>query len=243
MKLAVQMYSIRSLAKEDLEKALRIVSEIGYDGVEFAGFFDHSAEEVKSWLDKYHLEPMGAHIPSVEIFDRIDETIDFHKKIGNNRIICPFYKIDSRQDVESLAKQLKAVLPKVRENGMQLYYHNHAQEFVRFDGECAIDTLYSLLPGQDLSPEFDVYWVYRGGEDPLSYLKKYRDRIDIFHAKDGDMEKGSLAGQGNVPLPAIFDYAKEIGMKWAVVESEASEDASEQVDNVAQDFTYLKSLL
>lgn len=50
MKYGVQMYAIRTLCKDDLEAGIRAASEIGYEGLEFAGFFGHSAEEVSGWL-------------------------------------------------------------------------------------------------------------------------------------------------------------------------------------------------
>ena len=45
MKIAVQMYSVRDAISdsESLLKALEKVKEIGYDGVEFAGYFDTDA--------------------------------------------------------------------------------------------------------------------------------------------------------------------------------------------------------
>lgn len=243
LKKGIQLYAIRSLCGEDLEAGLRTVSELGYEGVEFAGFFGKSAEEVAGWLKKYKLEALGAHVQAGEIFDTPDETIAYHKAIGNSRIICPWYKMDSRADVEELAAKMNAVADKYRAAGMRLYYHNHAHEFEKDNGECLIDILASLVPKDILSLEFDVYWVYRGHQDPLAYLKKYSDRVEIFHAKDGTMEDGTIAGTGDVALPEIFAYAKEIGMEWAVVESEASEEKDEQIDAAGKDYAYISKLV
>ena len=237
------MYAVRSLSEESLEKALKTVSEIGYEGVEFAGFYGHSAQEVAGWLKKYNLEAMGAHEPADEIFDHVEETIAYHKTIGNHRIICPYYPMKNRADAEELAKKYEAVAERYAQEGMKLYYHNHHHEFAKDGGECLIDILAGLTDPKMLSLEFDVYWVYRGGQSPLEYLKKYKDRIEIFHAKDGTMEEGTIAGTGNVPLPEVFAYAKEIGMTWAVVESEASDKKDEQVDAAAKDFAYISTLV
>ena len=56
MKYGIQMYSVRDLAEKDLRAALKCVADIGYKYVEFAGFFGHSAEEVRSWLDEFGLD-------------------------------------------------------------------------------------------------------------------------------------------------------------------------------------------
>ena len=55
MEYGIQMYSVRDLTKESLDEALRQVAELGYKFIEFAGFFGHTAEEVKGMLDKYGL--------------------------------------------------------------------------------------------------------------------------------------------------------------------------------------------
>ena len=240
MKYGVQMYAIRTLCKNDLEAGIKTAAEIGYDGLEFAGFFGHSAEEVSGWLEKYGVEAMGAHIPLEEICDNTDATIAFHKAIGNRRIICPWSEIKTASDTKAVAQKLSAALPKIKAAGMELYYHNHSHEFVKDDGKYLIDILAEEMPA--LKPEFDVYWIYRGGEDPMAYLKKYEGRTDIFHAKDGNMEEGTLAGEGNVDLKAICAYAKTQKFAWAVVESEATEDLEEQIEAIRKDYAYISSL-
>lgn len=128
MKYGVQMYAIRTLCKDDLEAGIRAASEIGYEGLEFAGFFGHSAEEVSGWLKKYGAEAMGAHIPIEEICDDTDNMIAFHKAIGNHRIICPWSEIKTAADTKEVARKLSAALPKIKAAGMELYYHNHAHD-------------------------------------------------------------------------------------------------------------------
>lgn len=243
MKLGVQLFGIRDLCKQDLKAGLRAAAEIGYEGVEFAGFFGHPAEEVAKWLADFHLEAMGAHIPADELFDRTDETIAYHKAIGNRRLICPWYDLHTLDDVRELAQKMQAIAPKVREAGMKLYYHNHMHEFEQAEGKCLIDWLAELVDPDILSLEFDVYWVWRGGQCPVEYLKNYQNRIDVFHAKDGTEQGGSLAGMGKVPLKAVFDCAGELKLDWAVVESEASDEMLSQVISITRDYDYIRPLL
>ena len=63
----IQMYSLRDITKDDLKGALKQVAEMGYKYVEFAGFFNNSAEDVKAWLDEYGLVCSGTHtgIPGI----------------------------------------------------------------------------------------------------------------------------------------------------------------------------------
>ncbi len=243
MKKGVQMYAVRSICKDDLKAGLKAVSEIGYDGVEFAGFFGHSAEEVASWLKEYGLEALGAHVPAEEIFDHPEETIAFHRIIGNRRIICPWFDLHTAEDVELLASKFEAVVEKYHAAGMKLYYHNHSHEFAKAGGSCLIDLLAERLPAETLSLEFDVYWVFRGGEDPLSYLRKYAGRVEIFHAKDGTETEGTAFGEGCVDTQAVCRYAKESGYSWAVIESEACEEPEDQLRSIRTDYQNLCRML
>ena len=45
--IAYQVYSARDEAQQDLAAVLRQLADMGYDGVEFAGFYGHSADVYK----------------------------------------------------------------------------------------------------------------------------------------------------------------------------------------------------
>ena len=53
-----------------------------------------------------------------------------------------------------------------RKLGIQLLYHNHDFEFVKLDGEYALDVLYSTIPADLLQTEIDTCWVKVAGVDP-----------------------------------------------------------------------------
>lgn len=243
MKKSVQLYSIKLLCEENLELGLKTVSELGYDGVEFAGFFGNSPETITEWLTKYNLEVQGAHIAPELIFDSPEYTIAYHKAIGNKRIICPWYDMDKTADVMELVAKIKKVAPLYKEAGMKLYYHNHAHEFKKDEDEYFIDILAQNTTADELSLEFDVYWIYRGGENPVDYLTKYADRIDIFHAKDGTMDSDAPVGMGALDFKAIFETAKKLDLEWAVVESESKENAQVQVDDIKTCIDYVKKYI
>ena len=52
MEYGIQMYSLRDLTDKDLDAALKAVADMGYKKIEFAGFFDHTAEEINAMLDE-----------------------------------------------------------------------------------------------------------------------------------------------------------------------------------------------
>ena len=80
MRIAVQLYSVREHIKdsETLLKALEEIKKIGYDGVEFAGYFNTDAKTIKAKLDEVGLTSVGGHI-GIDDFasDKLEKTLEF----------------------------------------------------------------------------------------------------------------------------------------------------------------------
>ena len=60
-KIGIQLYTLREEMEKDVEATLKAVAEMGYDCVEFAGYFGKTAEEMKALLDCYGLEAISVH--------------------------------------------------------------------------------------------------------------------------------------------------------------------------------------
>lgn len=88
--VAVQLYSVRDDAKNDLAGVLKAIAKMGYDGVEFAGFYGHDAKSVKAMLDEYGLKAAGAHVGlNTLLGDELQRSIEYHATIGNAFLIVP----------------------------------------------------------------------------------------------------------------------------------------------------------
>ena len=81
MKIAVQLYNFRNELARDYRGTLRKIAEMGFDGVEFAGFYGHSAEAVKEMLDRNGLVAVSSHVQ----FSLIEN--DMFGTIATNTII------------------------------------------------------------------------------------------------------------------------------------------------------------
>lgn len=144
--------------------------EMGYDGVEFAGYGGLSAEELKKELDRIGLAVSGSHVSIDALREDIDGVIAYNKTIGNKYIICPGADIDTKEKCEALNKEFLAYNEKVRANGMVFGYHNHHKEFDEFDGRYAFDILLAAMT--QWFYELDTYWSEYAGVDTLAYLEK-----------------------------------------------------------------------
>lgn len=263
--IALQLYSVRDDMAADFEGTLKKVKELGYDGVEFAGLYGKTAAEVKALCEEIGLTPISAHVPFVDMMNNPD-LIKVYKEIGCDYVVIPYLTEEYRpgqpkfQEVIDGAKMLAE---KAKENGMKLCYHNHDFEFVKVDGEYAIDILYAEVP--ELSPQFDTCWVNVGGENPAEYVRKYKGREEILHLKDfvggksenmyaligiDENEKKDTAGKfelrpvgkGVQNFPEILKAAEEVAIKWVVVEQDNPSLGLTPMECAKVSMEYLKSL-
>lgn len=187
--VGIQLYSLREEMEKDMDATLKAVSEMGYDCVEFAGFFDKSAADVKAMCDKYHLTPISVHQgldPYLEA-ESANAMVAYLKELGVKYSVVPWMDKAVFHDKERYAQFLKnmvATSQLLKENGITLCYHNHDFEFEKEDGEYVLDRLYKDLDEMIVQPELDVCWVKYGGEDPVEYVRKYGKRSNLVHFKD-----------------------------------------------------------
>ena len=151
--IGLQLYSVRDDLEKDFEGTLRKVKALGYDAVEFAGLFGHGAEEVRNLCKEIGLIPLSAHVPFVDMMNDPDGVLKVYADIGCKFVVIPYLTEEYRpgqpkfQEVIDGAKLLGK---KAKELGMQLCYHNHDFEFVKLNGEYALDILYKEVPADIL---------------------------------------------------------------------------------------------
>ena len=76
--IAVQLYSVRDDAKEDLRATLEKVKRMGYDGVEFAGLHGYAPADIKKMCAEVGLVPVSAHVPYVDLLEDTKGQGDHH---------------------------------------------------------------------------------------------------------------------------------------------------------------------
>src|SRR5262245_9188757 len=141
--IGLELYSIREQCKTDLPGMLAAVSKIGYKGVEFAGYHGRSAKELRKMLDDNGLVACGTHTPYETVLpDRLAQTIEFNRTIGNKFLIVPSMSAKSKQEWLDKAKLFNEIGDKLKPEGMWVGYHAHSHDFDKFDGETAWDIFF-----------------------------------------------------------------------------------------------------
>ena len=136
--VAVQMFTLRDECEKDFAGTLKKVADIGFDGVEFAGFYGLTAIEVKALLDELGLKAAASHVPLEELEYNLAGVIEAQKVLGSNYVVCPYLTPDRRNenDYKALISFLDKAGEECRREGITLCYHNHDFELERLsDGE------------------------------------------------------------------------------------------------------------
>ena len=222
--LALQLYSVREEAAKDLPGVLEAVAKMGYDGVEFAGWYGHTATEIKKMLDANGLKCCGSHTGIQTLLgDELAKTIAFNQEIGNKFLIVPGLSSEYNGSKEAWLRTagiMNDIADKLEPLGMYTGYHNHHTEFQPLDGELPWDTFFGNTKKRVVM-QFDVGNAGHGGSDAAPFLKAYPGRALTVHVKEYPYEM--IVGEGQVNWPEIFELCETIGgTEWYIVEQEGS---------------------
>ncbi|MCA1010667.1 sugar phosphate isomerase/epimerase family protein [Halobacillus halophilus] len=223
------------------------VSEVGYDGVEFAGYFDTPSLELKKTLDNLGLKAAGSHIGIHDLEKNLESTIQYSLEINSPYIICPGLPKQYRNNADSYkrtAELFNKIGETCGEHGLLFGYHNHHVEFEKHGGEYGLDILVDNTERNNLFIEFDTYWAEVCGLKSLDFMEKYEDRCKILHMKDmndWDDQKNVEVGTGVMNFAAIVERGRAHGIDWYTVEQEEYEQDS--LKSVEQSLEYLRGIV
>jgi len=227
-RIGIQLYTVRNHMASDLNNTLQRIAAIGYKEVEFAGYFDHSPEEIRNILSIEGLASPSTHVPLKFIQSSPSQIIDVALTVGHKYIVMPW--IMPHQRSLNKYKEYIELFNKFGEQcqgaGLKFAYHNHDFEFEVIEGVRPMDL---LLEGTDknlVSFELDLYWIIKAGEDPLRYIKKYPNRFPLWHIKDMASD-GSMrdVGEGIINFEEIFKLRKLSGLEHYYVEHDNPPDS------------------
>ena len=240
MKLAVQLYTLRedySNGEEFLE-ILEKAKEIGFDGVEFAGYAGLEPEVIKAKLDELGLVAVGCHM-RIENYEgeKLEESIKLGKALGMKYMGVGGADHSTKEEVDKLVDVFSKANERGKDEGIKFYYHNHTEEFENeIDGKLIMDR---IAEGAYL--EIDTYWSYCGGADNYKYITEHKDDIILLHVKDGIDRHPMALGEGNNDLLSVFKAAKDSDMEWLVLEND--DPKPNGIDDITRSMAYFKANL
>ncbi|GHT36523.1 sugar phosphate isomerase [Planctomycetales bacterium] len=237
--LSVQVYSVRKAAEKDLSGTLKKLAEIGFEAVEFAGYYGKDAKEIRKYLDDAGIQCSGTHTQLTDIRKDFDKVVEIHKTLGTKYIIVPWInpkEFDTAEKIEKYADEFNGYAEKAKQAGMAVGYHAHAGDAQQVDGKTAFERFFEKTTS-DVVMQVDVGNYMSGGGDPYKMLELFKGRAKTIHIKEFG---GTAIGTGKVDWKKVFDLCETVGgTEWYVIEDEVKADS---FDTLIADYAGMKKL-
>lgn len=247
--IGLQLYTVRDKIQQDLKSTLEKLAKIGYNSIEAAGysitdgtFYGMAAKPFVEFVNGLGMPLNSSH--TVFELDTAEKVIADTAATGAKYIIYPYLSDQFRTNLDgwkATAEKFNKMGEIAKKNGIKFGYHNHAFEFEKMDGQIPYDLLLTQTDPSLVTFEMDLYWVTRGGHNPIDFFKKYPGRFELWHVKDMVKTEDMFfapVGTGRMDFTGIFAEKKLAGMKYFFVEQDSFKDL-DPMESVEMSFKYL----
>jgi sugar phosphate isomerase/epimerase len=227
--VALQLYSVREDCARDLQGTLEAIANMGYEGVEFAGYHGYSAEELSKILEDLGLKVAGSHLRIETLMgDELRKTVEFNKILGNKYLVVPWLPEEMRNSKAAwteTARLMNTISEKVKPEGMCVGYHNHIFEFKPINGETPWDIFFGEAE-PEIIMQLDTGNAMRGNltaDEVIEIIKRYPKRAVTVHLKEfSATNENALIGEGDMKWEEFFKACETVGgTEWYIVEQES----------------------
>lgn len=247
--IGLQLYSLRDDINDvGIQKVLEAVAKMGYVNLETAGYsddgkiYDVEPAEFKKMCSDLGMRVTSAHLTHFLGDDMNKDlvwwnnAIEAHKKAGMKYMVMPVSPINEKASLDDLKRYFGDYFYQIglaaAGAGIKFGYHNHDYEFKEIEGKLIYDQMLEYSSPDHVMFQMDVYWLQKGGQSPVEYLKKYPNRFPILHIKD---EK-AIGASGTMDFKPIFEQFYANGMKDWYVEVERYDGTPQEDVQKSYDF-------
>lgn len=216
--IGLQLYTLRRPFSADPVGTLERIREVGYDAVEFAAPLGLDFTALGKRMREIGLDCPSAHVGLDDMTEHPDAVLSMAEALGCRYLVLPFVAPDKR-DWRNVVESLSAFAERAQGQGYRVAYHHHDFEFDGSGGARPFDVLVAETDPALVCFEVDVYWLKKGGEDPVTVIERLGDRVRLVHLKDMAAD-GSIAdvGAGTLDFPALIGAANAAGVEHFFVE-------------------------
>lgn len=210
-----------------VDAVLGRLHEIGYRNVESAGHLGLTPAQFKQLLDKHQLKLVGDHDSlSLAGFDQrlADSAVmGLGPYIGSGGYGDP--GIESLEATLQTAKNLNELGRKASAKGLKLYAHNHIREFsnkypydINKNGRPVATSAWEIIAAETdpryVNFELDVHWALEAFNNDqaamLAFIRKYDNRIVLYHIKDTNGPALADLGVGETNWPPVYAAGRNV---------------------------------
>ena len=237
--VAIQLYSVRDLLAKNFKAIVTQIAEMGYVGVETAGFPGINVVEASDLFADLGLQVCSAHT-QLPYGKQKNQVIELADALEISRVVSSTSRddFDSIDSIKALCSRWNEAADVADEFDLELGLHNHWWEFAQVEGRTAFDVLLENID-ERVFFQIDTYWVNTGGGDASQIVESLGERAPLLHIKDGSCEQDSdmvAVGEGKMDFPPIVEASHGIS-DWLIVELDRC--ATDMMEAVEKSYQYL----
>ena len=257
--LSITLFTVAASPLPYVEK-LKKIREIGYQSIQSNLPPDGmSLKEYKALLDGLGIE-VCTFLPGRPplVLTAPEKFIEACNFFDCDEVMIGCMPVEYRENYDTYMRGIE-LLNKIarilKKGGIYLSFHNHAQEFRKFNnGKRAIDLMFENFDPNTMRFLPDVHWLQSGGADIFEWMDKCRGRMKFLRVKDYRLapanydtpidaaeKQFSQIGDGQLPWELIIRKGLDLGIEAFIVEQDDCYD-EDPFDCAAQSFAKLKSL-
>jgi len=256
-RISIQLYTLRDQLAIDLPGTLQALSDIGYERVEHAGFVGRTVTQFKAELDAAGLRATSGHVSIPQPFDASvwNASLQDALTLRSKYIVQPFFGINFGTGAvvrdsatwAAFARDLNTAGQMARRVGLRLGYHNHNWEFFRLTDDPsrrAFDVLVEETDPRYVHFELDLFWSWRGANDPVDTLRRIDGRVRQYHVKDLN-QAGSFADVGDGLIDFVRIFREQAADEYIVERDDAGtppRTPAQALDTARVSYEYLANL-
>lgn len=240
------LYTVRPLLARDVTGTLEQVAAIGYRDLDMYIYeLRRPAKETRALLDRVGLACRSARVATPALYRGWDRSLDAAAELGARWITLANIPWEERlvwRDWEELFDVFNRVGAAAKSRGLGFCHHNHEFELQPVEGRIPMDAMLGATDPTLVKLQMDVYWMTKGGRDPVEQIARLGARVASLHLKDMDATPGrgiTTVGRGVVDFTAVLRAARDAGVADAFVEEDAPADP---LRAARESFTHLVSL-
>lgn len=248
MKTGLQLYTLRDLVGSNLPETLAAIGNMGYNSLEAYGFdgrfFSRPAKEFRRMCNDLGMDITSTHcgitVENAQFYTEKAFEAGLEYLILSSLGGRPEKTLD---DFKKAAHEMNRIGEITQKSGIRFGYHNHNFEFRQLDGKLPYDTLLEETDPEFVTFEMDIFWVVKGGQDPLHYFDNYPGRFEIWHVKDMGIDGDScIVGNGHIKFGEVMKKSGKAGLKRFFIEQEQYTEGS-PLYCVEQSYRYIQKHL
>ncbi len=251
--VALITFTIRDAIQtpEGFRESMRKLADIGYQAVQISGM-PHDVmppEAIAEVCAENGLTICATHEPSDLILNEPEKVVERLNALGTQYTAYPHpsgVDFQNKAACQAFYQKLDHAGAVLRDGGKVLTYHNHANEFYRYDDRTVLEHIYAETDPANLQAEIDTYWVQLGGGCPAEWCQYLKGRLPLLHLKDVGVREGNSPGFheigfGNLDFKSIVAAAEASGCAWFIVEQDSC--PGDPFDSARKSFEYIRSNL